>query len=80
LGFSVNGTGVRSFIALATPDRASQNRNFAVIQVVANCTAAVGPIIGNMILDRNIYEQFLLGVSVALFIAAILAPMAAPKG
>jgi len=33
-----------------------------------------------MILDRNIYEQFLLGVSVALFIAAILAPMAAPKG
>ena len=80
LGFSVNGTGVRSFIALATPDRASQNRGFAVIQVVANCTAAVGPIIGNMILDRNIYEQFLLGVSVALFIAAILAPMAAPKG
>ena len=80
LGFSVNGTGVRSFIALATPDRASQNRGFAVIQVVANCTAAVGPILGNMILDRNIYEQFLLGVSVALFIAAILAPMAAPKG
>lgn len=78
LGFSVNGTGVRSFVVLATSDAASQNRGFAVIQIVANCAAALGPILGNLVLDRGLYDHFLLGVSAIFLVAAVSAPMAAP--
>mgnify|MGYP000855608469 CR=1 FL=1 len=80
LGFSVNGTGVRSFIILATSDTASQNRGFALIQIVANCAAALGPILGSLVLDRGLYNQFLLGVSAVFLVAAVSAPMAAPLG
>ncbi|MFF1828218.1 MFS transporter [Paenarthrobacter sp. NPDC058040] len=80
IGFSSNGTGVRSFVVLSTSDKSLQNRGFAVIQVVANCCAALGPVLGTFVLDGGLYTPFLLSVSAVFVVAAVFAPLAAPAG
>lgn len=80
LGFSANGTAVRSFVVLSTADRARQNRWFSVIQVVANSCAALGPILGSFVFDGGLYVQFLIGLSGVFVLAAVLVPFTVPRG
>lgn len=79
LGFSTNGTSVRSFVVLSTADRARQNRWFSVIQVVANSCAALGPILGSFVFDGGLYVQFLIGLSGVFMLAAVFVPFTVPR-
>ncbi len=80
LGFSINGTAVRGYVALRLEDRAAQNTAFSIIQIVVNVAAAVGPIIANLLLDSAWFRMTLVGSAGLFLVAAVVVPCTTPRG
>lgn len=80
LGFSINGTAIRGYVALRVEDRAGQNTAFSVIQVVVNVAAAVGPVIANLLLDSAWFRASLVGSAALFLLAAVIVPLTVHRG
>lgn len=57
-GISLNGTMVRLYIATSLRRASNRHRVFTLVQITVNVAAAVGPVIGNVLLDAPRWQLF----------------------
>ena len=76
-GISVNALAMRAYVAAATDDVARRNSVYSAIQIAVNVSAAVGPIVANLLLAAERSLVFLL-VAVCYVVAAALMALMVP--
>ncbi|MDS1271604.1 MFS transporter [Lipingzhangella sp. LS1_29] len=70
LGVSINGSAIKLFVATHIPENERRQKMFSGIQIAVNCAAAIGPFVGNLLLDRGAEAVFLV-TGLAYFVAAL---------
>jgi MFS family permease len=69
-GISTNGLMARVYVALSLSSPATRNTVFSAVQVAVNVSAALGPIVANLLLGRDLDTLLMLGVAATYLLAA----------
>lgn len=72
-GISVNGLMARVYVVMRLSTSGARNTAFSAIQTVANVAAALGPLIGNLLLGGEYLTPLMLLVAALYLVAAVVA-------
>ncbi|WP_373428667.1 MFS transporter [Streptomyces sp. B1I3] len=79
-GISVNALTARAYVAVSLPGAADRSTVFSAIQVAVNVSAALGPVIANLLFGSS-RHGVLLGLVGALYaVAAVAVTLTVPSG
>lgn len=78
-GISINGLMARVYVALSIDDPAGRNTVFSAVQVAVNVGAALGPVVANLLLGRQLDVLLMCGVAVMYVLAAVVVVLALPR-
>lgn len=83
IGISINSIMVRVYVAATVDNDVPKQRMFSVLQIAINLGAAVGPILGNFLLDSHHFNRIFWFIALAYAVAAmwliIFIPYLAPR-
>ncbi|WP_204034267.1 MFS transporter [Micromonospora qiuiae] len=79
-GISTNGLMARVYVAMSLESAARRNTVFSAIQVAVNVSAALGPILANVMLGRDMYTPLLLVAAGMYVLAAVAVALLVPSG
>jgi len=77
-GISTNGLMARVYVALSLSSPAARNTVFSAVQVAVNVSAALGPIVANLLLGRGLDVPLMLGVAAVYVLAAMVVSVTLP--
>lgn len=79
-GISLNGLMARVYVAKMLSGAADRNTVFSAVQVAVNIAAAVGPVIGNLFMAKDLIALVLSGAGAMYLLAAAIVLRCVPAG